>query len=164
MVVTPEVESQIFAEGIEVDSREYPEVAERIAREYGAVPRSHSGFGTDDLTVFRGDNEKVFQELLEDGDLKREFPIYFTDSEDAAITYADRKYDDSDRMVLEMNVPYSDVEVFEGRYSDVERGDADLTPGKLHFIGANMGPGSTGTELEFVATEIPEEWYSVRWL
>lgn len=158
------VDSQVEAEGIELHRRDYPRVAEDIANNYGTRPRYSTAFGKDHLTVFRGDTEEVFQELFVDGDLVRDFPIYFTDSEDAAEEYADRKFDESGRVILELNVPYADVEVFDGRHSDIEQGDAEFEPGKLHYIGSNMAPGPTEREMEFVGTQVPEEWYSVRQL
>ncbi|WEL23841.1 hypothetical protein [Candidatus Nanohalovita haloferacivicina] len=158
------VDSQVEAEGKELYRRDYPDVAEDIANSYGTRPRYSTAFGEDHLTVFRGDTEEVFQDLLEDGDLVRDFPIYFTDSEDAAEVYADRKFDDSGRLVLEIEVPYEDVEILDSEQSDIEQGDVEVEPGKLYYVGSNMAPGPTEREMEFVGTEIPEEWYSVRQL
>ncbi|MFB6115892.1 MAG: hypothetical protein ABEK10_00110 [Candidatus Nanosalina sp.] len=158
----PEYSNHLAAEGIEFDQdQEYPEKAYKICGELNLDPAEHESFHDEGITLYRGDSLDVFEDLDTGKSLRRDFPFYFADTREAAISYADNKLGDEDNILLEADVRYEDIEIFEGDQIDVERGQAQLDPDKIHFLGVTPSNKGASKHLEFAATRIPREWISV---
>lgn len=157
-----EYENHALAEGIEfVEPEQYPKKAYEIAGELDIDPAEHESFGEDGVTLYRGDTAMVFEDI-DDGDhLRRDFPIYFADNGEDAVGYADAKLDETEKILLEVEVPYEQLEVSGKDQGDIENGSEILEPGTVYFIGSNLALNGGDRHLEFAATEIPKDWVSV---
>lgn len=155
-------EKHVLAEGIEYfEPEEYHRKAYRIAGEMKLDPLKHESFGQESVTLYRGDTVPVFEDMNKEDRLERGFPIYLADTPESATGYTEHKLGDGERILLEVDVPYDDIEIFTGNTMDVESGDAELDQGKIYFLGSNLAQEGGEEHLEFAATEIPKDWVSV---
>ena len=152
----------MYAEGIFQVTDDYPDIAYDIAREVNSTPKGHSSFSSDSVRIFRGDVRSVFDELETEEGLERDFPIYFSDTAKSAAEYTHHKIDENDPLLVEAEIPYENIEIYYSESSDIERREVDLEPNTVYLIGSSINVESKGEHMEFVATSIPQEWYSVR--
>ncbi len=155
----------LYAEGIEYSKSTIPEAIgyafgelDQLAEEQETVDRSNEV-----LHLYRGDSRENLESIGADMDnktapngLSKDFPLYFTTSEEEARDHASRKPVD-ETYLIELAVPFDSLDRIEG-YSPREVAsnydEIDFEEGTMYFNQAN----TLRSTLEWVATDIPSDW------
>lgn len=157
---------------LEVDT--WGEIARIIGESNKTAEESdYMDFEREALTLYRGDSGSVINKIRkEDGSLERDFPIYFTSSEEDAVQlYATGKVPgptekteegfrsgevrSSDGYLIEISVPFEAVRYLDHQTSqeiEIEPDKHELEEERMHFMHEFAGSA------EFSATRIPPEW------
>lgn len=155
----------LYAEGIEYSKATIPEAVKyafgelnQLAEEQDAVDRSNEV-----LHLYRGDSRENLESVganmenqkAPDG-LSKDFPLYFTTSEEEARVHGSRKPVD-ETYLLEIAVPFDSLDKIVGhspREVANNYDDIDFEKDTIYFNQAN----SLRSTLEWVATDIPSDW------
>lgn len=167
----PENLPHLYAEGIEYSESppgetSYPGIVEYAA---GALDKLAEDFEAADhedsvLHLYRGDSKENLEELgsvdldsLElTGDLRKDFPLYFTTSEAEARDHAQRKPTE-DRYLLKLEAPFENLDRIRGftpREVAKHYDQIDFQENTMYFNQSN----TTWDSLEWISTDIPQEW------
>lgn len=157
----------LYAEGIDYSEPVYPDQLTRAVGELNMLPGDTDFVNKKDETIslYRGDSVENLEEMgfdpdtkyIENSALSREFPIYFTTSEEEAIDQSLRKRDTDDHYVIEIEVPFESL----GRIGSLKPIEVATNYEDIKFesdqVYFNQSNRSRRT-LEWIGVEIPEKW------
>lgn len=162
----------IYAEGIDYsdtsinEDTSYPDVLRYVLAELDILAEEFENADPEDsiLHLYRGDSREnlesygsvEFDTLEPTGDLQKDFPLYFTTSEEEARDHARRKPTD-ERYLLKLEVPFDNLDrIRDMTPVEVARNfeSIELSEETMYHNQANKMRDS----LEWISTSVPQEW------
>lgn len=162
----------IYAEGIEYSNASslgetsYPDIVEYAVAALDVLAEDFEGADYENsvLHLYRGDSRENLEDLgsvdldsLElTGNLRKDFPLYFTTSEAEARDHSKRKPTE-DRYLLKLEVPFENLDkIMDFTPEEVARNyeQTDFQEDTMYYNQSNPNWNS----LEWISTDIPQEW------